>query len=75
VFKSKRIEPAHLLKEAASFVAARLFSGGLDLLWMIFAVEVFKMNDFYAKIVANVFVVIINYILSKLFIFKKVDES
>ncbi|MCL2147357.1 MAG: GtrA family protein [Synergistaceae bacterium] len=75
VFKSKSVELAQLLKEAASFVVARMFSGGADLLWMVFAVEVFGMDDFISKIISNVFVVILNYIFSKLFIFKKTEES
>jgi putative flippase GtrA len=61
---------AVVFREAVSFVAARLFSGLCDLGFMIFAVEIIHMNDFIAKIITNVFVVVINYLFSKLFIFK-----
>ncbi len=70
VFESKSFEMSLVIKESISFVLARLFSGVCDLLFMILAVEVLDINDFIAKIFTNVFVVIINYILSKMFIFK-----
>lgn len=70
VFESKNMQPDIVFKEAVSFVAARLFSGLCDLGFMIFAVEAIHMNDFIAKIITNVFVVVINYLFSKLFIFK-----
>lgn len=71
VFESKSFETAVLIREILSFVSCRLFSGLCDLLFMVFAVEMISMNDSLAKLVSNVFVVIINYIFSKLFIFRK----
>lgn len=70
VFESKSFEPSLVIKEATNFILSRLFSGACDLLFMVVAVEMFYINDFIAKIFTNVFVVIINYILSKMFIFK-----
>ena len=71
VFESTNMQPVHVFKEAISFVAARLVSGLCDLGFMIFAVEIIHMDDFIAKIITNVFVVVINYLFSKLVIFKK----
>lgn len=71
VFESKSMAPAVVIKEAIAFVTARLFSGACDMAFMIFAVELVGMNDFLAKLISNVFVVIINYVFSKLFIFNK----
>lgn len=71
VFESKSFEKAVLIREIASFVGCRLFSGLCDLGFMVVAVELIGMNDSIAKLVANVFVVVINYIFSKLFIFRK----
>lgn len=71
VFESKSWEKSLVLKEASSFIACRLFSGACDLGFMVFAVELIHMNDSIAKLVSNVFVVIINYVFSKLFIFKQ----
>ena len=73
VFESKNMQSALVFKEAVSFVGARLVSGLCDLGFMIFAVEIIHMNDFIAKIITNVFVVVINYLFSKLVIFKKTN--
>lgn len=70
VFESKSFEKSLVIKEATSFVLSRVFSGTCDLLFMIVSVELFSMNDFIAKIFTNVFVVVINYVISKMFIFK-----
>lgn len=71
VFESKSFKLQTLAKESLSFVGFRLISGLCDLGFMIFAVEMISMNESIAKLVANVFVVIMNYVFSKLFIFKK----
>ncbi len=71
VFESKNFNLNILMKEALSFVSFRLISGLCDLAFMMFAVEVLFLKDSIAKLIANVFVVFMNYIFSKLFIFKK----
>jgi putative flippase GtrA len=70
VFKSRSVRRGVLLREASAFVLARLASGVFDIGWMILAVEWIHMNDMLAKILSNVVVIIMNYILSKMFIFK-----
>lgn len=71
VFESRSFEKAVLIKEITAFVSCRVFSGLCDLGFMVLAVEIIGINDSIAKLAANVFVVVINYIFSKLFIFKK----
>jgi putative flippase GtrA len=71
VFESKSFDLSLIAKELITFVSSRLFSGLCELAFMIFAVGFIHMNDFLAKIITNVFVVIINYIASKLFVFKE----
>lgn len=71
VFESKSFERAVLIKEITAFVSCRLFSGLCDLGFMVVAVELLSINDSAAKLLSNVIVVIINYIFSKLFIFRK----
>jgi len=73
VFESTNMASGIVFKEAVSFVGARLVSGLCDLGFMIFAVEIIHMNDFIAKIITNLFVVVINYLFSKLVVFKKKD--
>ena len=71
VFESKSREPRLVLRELGSFVLARLISGGVDLGIMLVGVDVLHIDSLIVKIVSNVIVVIMNYIASKFFIFKK----
>lgn len=75
VFESTGIETEALFKEAASFFTARAFSGVLDLGIMALFVDVLHFNDLVIKILSNIVVVIINYVLSKCWIFKKAEST
>lgn len=72
VFKSKSKK---ILKEITSFFGARLLTLGLEMLIMWFFVTFLKLNsDLWVLIwtmVAQILVIIFNYIFSKLFVFKK----
>lgn len=72
VFESKSWEAKLVFREVWQFVSARLVSFILAD-WLIFAllVEVCGFNDLIVKIIVNVIVIIMNYIFSKLVIFKK----
>lgn len=67
VFESK----GNALKEGISFFLFRLLSLVFDMGIMYLLIDVFKWNDLLSKVLANIFVIIINYVFSKLFIFKK----
>ncbi len=71
VFESKGAAPKALLWETASFFGCRLFSGVLDLFLMWLTVDVFLWNNLLMKIVSNLIVIILNYVFSKFFIFRK----
>lgn len=75
VFESKSLQPAIVLRELISFIACRLFSGFLDMGIMIIFTQVFHFNDLLVKLASNVLVVIINYALSKIFIFSKKESA
>ena len=68
VFKSKSKE---IVKEVTSFVGSRVFSLLLDMFTMFIIVSVLHLNDKIGKIVTQVIVTVANYILSKMFVFKK----
>lgn len=70
VFDSKSWEPEIAIKELISFISVRLLTGLFDLAIMYIGVDVLKFNGMIMKILSNVFVLIANYIGSKLFIFK-----
>ena len=76
VFDSKTDTIKSLLIEMGSFFLARVLSGILcDVGTFAVMIKVFKINDIIAKIVTQVMVVILNYILSKFVIFKKNKTS
>ena len=58
-------------KEMTKFFSSRLSTLALDMIVMWLLVDVLTANNLVAKVFANVLVVIANYILSKLFVFKK----
>ncbi|WP_394238015.1 GtrA family protein [Niallia oryzisoli] len=70
VFNSKQSDFHSVIKEFMSFLFFRLLSYLLDLFTMIILVEIFLADSLFAKIIANVLVVIFNYFASKFIIFK-----
>ena len=59
-----------LLREAGSFFAMRLVSLGVELLLKLL-VQVLGLNEPVMKLMTNIVVIILNYVFSKLFIFRK----
>ena len=70
VFESKSWKPAVAGKEFVGFIGARLFSLLVELVFMFVMVTLLKWNDFVAKFIVQVIVVILYYVFSKLLIFK-----
>ncbi|MDE5758729.1 MAG: GtrA family protein [Allobaculum sp.] len=75
VFESRNTSWKEDLKEFFSFIGFRIVSEIFDLGIMYWAVDLMGMNGLFWKIVANVIVVILNYIFSKFIIFKKPSAS
>ena len=75
VFDSKSWTPSVAGKEFTAFVGARVFSFVIETILMFVLVSLLTVNDFAAKIIVGVVVVILNYIFSKVFIFKKKDKD
>lgn len=71
VFHSKAHGTKAIVTEIVSFFACRLLTGFLDVGIMKLFVDVFHFNDVIVKGASNILVIIINYIASKLVIFKK----
>lgn len=70
VFESVTSDFESIMKEITAFVGCRLFSGVLDMLFMYFTVSIMLWNDGIMKILSNFIVVVLNYVFSKLLIFK-----
>ena len=87
VFESKKWELGLVLKEASSFFAARVFSLLVEQAGLVALVDFVGMKDFsmqifsfilggelIAKVILAVVVVILNYVFSKLIVFRKKDK-
>ena len=70
VFEDKNNEIKTVIKECIAFFSCRLATGIIDLVIMIVFVEMLLFNDVFIKIISNIVVIVINYIASKLLIFK-----
>lgn len=71
VFKSKKCGVSAILREFSLFVSGRIMSLLGDMLIMFLCVSVAGFPGLLAKILANIFVMIFNYVFSKLIIFRK----
>ena len=71
VFNSWNLHPGQVWREFSSFVICRAATGLFTLAAMIVMVSGWKISqDFICKIAVSVISLVLNYVLSKLFIFK-----
>lgn len=75
VFQSKAIGTKAVSYEIATFFGGRVFSGLLDIGIMFLFVEWLGFNDLIVKILSNVLVIILNYLISKWIVFRKKDTE
>ena len=68
VFESKSPK---ILKEMSLFFGGRIFSGAVDMLLMYTFIDLLVFNDSISKIVVQIIVIVLNYIFSKLIVFKE----
>lgn len=74
VFESKTKNIKELIKEFVYFIACRVISGiTCDVGTFALMVRVLHINDIASKVVTQIMVIILNYVFSKLIIFKKKD--
>ena len=73
VFKSEAHSAVEIFKEIISFFGCRIATGILDWGCMFLFVKKLKFNDIIIKVLANILVIILNYVASKIIIFKKKD--
>ena len=75
VFDSKVKGAKGILAEMVSFYGGRVFTLVVEAVMMALGYGKLKINYWVMKIIANVVVLILNYVISKLFVFKKKDEA
>jgi epoxyqueuosine reductase len=73
VFESKSFLPRIFFRELGSFALARISTGLLDIGFMYLFVDVcgFEKLEVLFKLISSVVVIILNFILSKIFVFKR----
>lgn len=71
VFKSRYTGVKKTLREAVSFVSSRIASLGAEILSMYFFVQICGMDDNIVKLMNQVLVTVLNYILSKCWVFRE----
>ncbi len=75
VFRSFSLNPVRLWREFASFVTARAATGILTMVLMVVMVSGLRWNEFLAKLIVSAVNLVLNYIFSKWFIFRKTNDG
>lgn len=81
VFESRSFAPGVLAKEFVSFTASRALTGVLEIFGVPFLVKIglsrtiFGIEGAWSKLIVSVTVVILNYIFSKLIVFKNKSQN
>lgn len=77
VFQSKA-KKAGVLREGVTFFLSRVFTLVVDLVIMFLLVDLTDIQnglyEFAAKVLSNIVVLVLNYVLSKVFVFRKKKE-
>lgn len=71
VFNSTTSNRKEEIKVFSLFVSSRITTLLIELIFMFLTVKVLLLNDKISKVIAQIIVIILNYIISKIFVFKK----
>ena len=71
VFESRLWQGKIVLAEMGSFFLARAATGVMDMLLMWMLVDIAAVEEMIAKVAVNVLVIVLNYVASKQWIFRK----
>ena len=75
VFKTKCNNKKELLKEIIKYTFSRLITMIIDYVGLIILVEIFGMNEIIGKIILLVIITITNYLLSKEYVYKNINDT
>ena len=71
VFENNNFTKNYILKEVMSFVGSRIATLVIETVLMFLLVDLISIEKMISKIFVSIIVVILNYVFSKLFVFKK----
>ena len=75
VFKSQNKAAASVVREFVSFIGARVATEVLEIALMYVMVDICSINDKISKLVCQTIVILANYVLSKIWIFKDTSKK
>lgn len=75
VFKSTNKDKQSVGKEFLSFIGARVATEVLEVVLMYLLVDCAGANDKISKLICQILVILANYVLSKIWIFKSEEDS
>lgn len=75
VFKSKVKGALAIARELWTFVVCRISTGVMEVIIMFVGVSLLQCNDLIVKGIAQILVILSNYVLSKLIIFRKKETN
>lgn len=75
VFESKSFSISQVIRELISFFSFRILSGLFEVVFMYVFVDIMSFNDIIMKLIANVVVIILNYIFSKIIVFRDAKKE
>ncbi|MBP1545235.1 MAG: GtrA family protein [Oscillospiraceae bacterium] len=70
VFDSTNNEQTDFFKQLTSFFGGRIFTLAVEEVILIIFITCLSFNSFAVKLIAQIIVIVLNYIISKLFVFK-----
>lgn len=71
VFKSNAYSKTLLIKELVNFVGGRIFTLVIEEVILFIFITWLQYNSMIVKLIAQVIVIVLNYVVSKLYVFKK----
>jgi len=75
VYDSKAKDKKEALKEYLRFILGRVFTYIVNLVLLMIAVEVFKLDEFYSNMVITILVIILNYFIGDITINKLIRRN
>ena len=75
VFNSKAKNKKDLAREIISFFSARVVTLVIETVFLWVVIDKLGFNKIFMKIISNIIVIILNFVFSKIFIFKKDEKN
>lgn len=75
VFKTLNYAKKYIIIEILKFTTSRMYTLIIDITLMFILISILKIDELISKIIVQVVVIVLNYLLSKLLVFKEVKNE